>query len=76
MHPQHPQPAPRYDQRPAPTQLAPLVSSQPTAWQSIPRFIRFAVWLIAILTVIWLFVVPVLAFIAAVSGGLASSGGM
>lgn len=31
-----------------------------TAWESVPAFIRFAAWLVAILVVLWVLVLPVL----------------
>lgn len=51
----------------------PLPTTPPTAWESIPTFVRFAVWLIAILTVLWLVVIPGLFFLA-MAGGTALGG--
>ena len=52
-----------------------LVRQQPTAWQSIPTFVRFAVWLWAIGTVLAL-VAGVIGALSVVSTGAVLLGGL
>lgn len=42
-----------------------------TAWESVPAFIRFATWLVAILIVLWVLVIPVLIVLAIRAGEVA-----
>lgn len=73
MNTPNPVPSPRpadFAPRPVPPQI---VRPQPTAWESVPGFIRFMIWVLTIIGFIYLIVLPVLMIVVLVGGGLAAA---
>lgn len=52
------------------TEMRPVPDQVRSGWHSVPGFVRFAIWLASIVTVIYVLAVPVILLILVAGGGL------